>query len=70
MTANPKLPAEKPVPVNIDAERSVLASLMVDPSAMDRIQALVSASDFYQDAHRWTFDTSTASSRSYGPARA
>lgn len=48
-------PVEKPVPYDREAERSVLASVMVDPDAMDRIDALVSASDFFGAGHAEVF---------------
>lgn len=38
-------------PQNLEAERGVLGSLMLMPSAIDEIANLVSADDFYGDAH-------------------
>ena len=38
-------------PQNLDAERGVLGSLMLMPSAVDEIATLISANDFYSDAH-------------------
>ncbi|MBR5447757.1 MAG: replicative DNA helicase [Clostridia bacterium] len=43
------------MPFSLDAEQSVLASIMIDPSCMDNIAALVSADDFYLSEHREIF---------------
>ena len=43
------------MPFSLDAEQSVLASIMIDPSCMDNIAALVSADDFYLTEHREIF---------------
>lgn len=39
-------------PQSLDAERGVLGSLMLMPSAIDEIASLITADDFYSDAHR------------------
>lgn len=46
---------DRPIPFDEDAETSVLASLMVDPDAASKVQPIVSAADFYREAHAWTF---------------
>jgi replicative DNA helicase len=43
------------MPFSLDAEQSLLASMMIDPSCMDTIAALVSADDFYLSEHREIF---------------
>ncbi len=42
-------------PQNLDAERCVLGSLMLMPSAICEIATVVTADDFYADAHRVIF---------------
>ena len=44
---------ERSLPANVDAERSVLGGIMLDPKAYDEAAALgLSASDFLLDSHR------------------
>lgn len=38
-------------PQNIEAEQSVLGSLLIDPDAMTRIGALLKPADFYRESH-------------------
>ena len=42
---------KKITPQNIEAEQSLLGSLMIDKDAMIRIADLVRAEDFYKDSH-------------------
>ena len=46
-------------PQNIDAERSLLGSLLIDPEAITRIAGQISADDFYREAHRAIFSAVT-----------
>jgi len=39
-------------PQNIEAEQSVLGSLLIDPDAIIKVGAFLQADDFYRDAHR------------------
>lgn len=43
---------EKLLPQNIEAERGVLGSIIIDPEAIDRVADFLTASDFYREAHR------------------
>ncbi|MBR5632574.1 MAG: replicative DNA helicase, partial [Clostridia bacterium] len=43
------------MPFSLDAEQSVLASIMIDPACMDNIAALIGADDFYLSEHREIF---------------
>ena len=47
-------------PQNLEAEESVLGGILLDPDALDRIIEVMSASDFYRDAHRTIFETMLA----------
>ncbi len=42
-------------PQNTDAERSLLASLLIDPEAITRVAGKIGADDFYREAHRAIF---------------
>ena len=42
-------------PYSIEAERSVIGGLMLDPQAWDRVSELVVADDFYRPEHRAVF---------------
>jgi replicative DNA helicase len=46
---------DRPLPQNPEAERSVLGSVLVDPSALDKVTEKIRAEDFYKDAHRQIF---------------
>ena len=43
---------EKLLPQSVDAEASVLGSIIYDPDAMARMAGYLEASDFYREAHR------------------
>ncbi len=47
-------------PQNLEAEESVLGGILLDPDALDRIIEIMSAADFYRDAHRTIFETMLA----------
>ena len=46
-------------PQNIDAERSLLGSLLIDPEAITRIAGQIGSDDFYREAHRAIFGAVT-----------
>jgi replicative DNA helicase len=48
---------ERIPPQNIEAEQSLLGSLLVDKEAMINVADKVRANDFYRDSHRLIFDT-------------
>ena len=52
MPDDPPLDSLKLPPHSIEAEQSVLGGLMLDNEAADRIGDVISADDFYSDAHR------------------
>jgi replicative DNA helicase len=44
--------ADRLPPQNIEAEQSVLGSLLIDPDAIVRVSSFLRASDFYREAHQ------------------
>src|SRR5579863_10366563 len=51
--SNDKYKVDRDLPVNLDAERSVFGSILLDQKAYDEASALgLMASDFYLDSHR------------------
>ena len=48
---------EKQVPFNLEAERAVLGSLLIDPEAITQIADWLTSDDFYRDAHRTIYHT-------------
>ncbi|GHO94819.1 replicative DNA helicase [Reticulibacter mediterranei] len=48
---------ERALPFSIEAEEGVLGSLLIDPDALDLVMDLLSADDFYRDAHRTLYET-------------
>ena len=48
---------EKLLPQNIEAERGVLGSIIIDPEAIVQVADFLTADDFYRDAHRTIYET-------------
>src|SRR4051812_24414894 len=48
--------AERTLPHNLEAERSVLGSILLHNDAFNLAAELIDAKDFYRDAHRRIFD--------------
>jgi replicative DNA helicase len=48
---NPKVP-----PQNLDAERSVLGAILIDPDAMIQVAEKITADDFYEPAHKLIYE--------------
>ncbi len=46
---------EKMIPHNIEAEESVLGSILIDPEAIAQVADFLRPSDFYREAHRLIF---------------
>lgn len=47
---------ERQLPCNIEAEKGILGSIIIDPEAITLIGDLLSPVDFYRDAHRVIFE--------------
>jgi replicative DNA helicase len=52
----PTTVAERPLPHNLEAERSVLGAILIQNDAYNTAVELVQPEDFYRDAHRRIFD--------------
>jgi replicative DNA helicase len=52
--------AERLPPHDIDAEESVIGSVLIDPDALNRVTALLKAEDFYSEKNRWCYETCRA----------
>jgi replicative DNA helicase len=48
--------AERTLPHNLEAERSVLGAILVHNDAFNLAAQVIDAGDFYRDAHRRIFD--------------
>ena len=68
MPDDPQVDALKLPPHSIEAEQSVLGGLLLDNDAADRIGDVVSADDFYADAHRVIFAAALRLIESGSPA--
>jgi len=44
-------------PHDLDAEESVLGSLLIDPEAIYKAAPILKAEDFYRDKNRWTYES-------------
>lgn len=49
--------ADRVPPQNLDAEQSVLGSMMIDAEAVMKASEILKADDFYRDAHKIVFET-------------
>lgn len=58
---------EKVPPQNMEAEQSLLGSLLIDKDAIIRIADLVTAEDFYSDKHRMIFESMLELYRKHEP---
>jgi replicative DNA helicase len=47
-----EIAADKTLPVNLEAERSVLGSVLLDPASLNFVVPILQADDFYPDSHR------------------
>lgn len=52
--------AERTLPHNLDAERSVLGAILVDNGAFNLAAQVIDSGDFFRDAHRRIFDRMVA----------
>ncbi|HEY8173095.1 MAG TPA: replicative DNA helicase [Dehalococcoidia bacterium] len=52
--------ADKLPPFDVEAEESVIASILVDEEAVGRVEGLVQPEDFYRDQNRWAYDACLA----------
>ena len=43
------------LPFNLEAERAVLGSILIDPDAYDGVSDLLRAGDFFREAHGWVW---------------
>jgi hypothetical protein len=49
-------PRDKIPPQNLEAERSVLGSILLEPATLPEIIAILGSGDFYRDAHQVIFE--------------
>lgn len=52
--------AERTLPHNLDAERSVLGAILVNSGALDLASEVIRSNDFFRDAHRRIFECMVA----------
>jgi len=55
MPSNPEFESDRLPPQNVDAEQSVLGSLMIDKNAIIKIADLIKPDDFYKEIHQQIF---------------
>ena len=61
-SSSPKVP-----PHSLEAEAAVLGGMLLDNTALDRVAEVISADDFYRDAHRKIFRAGTELSQRSEP---
>lgn len=59
MMETPEAPA-KGIPANLEAERAVLGSLLIDPDAIIKVASFLRAEDFYRERHAWLYEAMMA----------
>lgn len=47
--------AGKGIPANLDAERAVLGSCLLDPEALVKVTGFLRPEDFYRERHAWLY---------------
>jgi len=52
----PLIVTEKLPPHDIEAEKAVVASLLVDPEAIYKVAPLLKGEDFFREEHRWIYE--------------
>lgn len=52
--------AAKGIPANLEAERAVLGSLLIDPDAIIKVASFLRAEDFYRERHAWLYEAMMA----------
>ncbi len=67
-SASAAVAKKKTPPQNIEAEKSVLAGMLLDAQAVDRVREFVDSKDFYLPAHQTIFSTIIELSRRGTPA--
>lgn len=50
------LPLDRVPPQNLEAEQSVLGSMLLDKEAIDEVTDILTGQDFYRDSHRYIFE--------------
>jgi replicative DNA helicase len=50
----------KSIPNNLEAERAVLGSLMIDPDAIVKVASFLRAEDFFRERHAWLYEAMQA----------
>jgi KaiC/GvpD/RAD55 family RecA-like ATPase len=55
MSTRPIQALEKPLPQNIEAERSILGAILLDNKALDLVTAKLTSADFFHDHHQKIF---------------
>src|SRR5579885_3272779 len=56
-TADTEKVIGKSLPFNVEAERSVLGSILLDDKALSSVSDFLQPTDFYSDAHRIIYET-------------
>ena len=59
---------EKLLPLSIEAEESVLGSLIIDPEAIAQVEDVLRPDDFYRDAHKTLYQSMLTLSARHEPA--
>src|SRR5437763_3273232 len=60
LAANSTTPAQRMPPHNLDAEKSVLGSVFIKPTAFDEVATTLQVDDFFLPAHREVFEAMLA----------
>lgn len=61
-------PTERPLPMNIEAEQGVLASLLIDPECVLQVMAFLKPADFYRQMYRQVYAAICDLWRAHTPA--
>lgn len=59
-SSDAEIPTGRVPPQNLDAERAVLSAMLLDPSAVDKVEEILDDTAFYRETHRKVFRAITA----------
>lgn len=55
------------IPANLDAERAVLGSCLIDPAAFDKVSGFLKPNAFYRERHAWLYEAMQALANRHEP---
>ena len=61
------MPTPKTIPANLEAERAVIGSCLIDPDALAKVATFLRPTDFFRERHGWIFEAMLRLSAKHEP---